>query len=207
MPDAAETADHALRDSSDATARVQQMIDESLSASLAPIHELLAKLGQRLEPTFLPVGQGAPTPVYSSESAATEPTANPTNHFHRKPLPLPDKFNGKRADFASWKRQMQDKLELDANTIGNNREAWYLINSCLGDSPKKNVATFYEKGGLECGYDPIAFLKYLERTYGNVNLQKDAASKLRTLRQREDQSFASFLPRFERVLAEAGGMP
>ncbi|KAK2728507.1 pol-like protein [Colletotrichum kahawae] len=67
------------------------------------------------------------------------------------------------------------------------------------------MATFYAAGGPGGLYNPQEFLSYLDRTYKDSNVYDQAASTLRTLRQREDQALASFLPRFERILAEAGG--
>ncbi|XP_044717381.1 transposon Tf2-3 polyprotein [Hirsutella rhossiliensis] len=101
--------------------------------------------------------------------------------------------------------QMRDKLDLDAHYYSGNRELWYLINSCLDERPQQVVATFYAAGGPGGSYDPQEFMRYLDRTYQDSNIQSRAAATLRTMRQREDQPLASFLPRFEQALAEAGG--
>jgi hypothetical protein len=67
------------------------------------------------------------------------------------------------------------------------------------------VATFYRTGGPSGNYNPQDFFAYLEATYGDPNQARKAATKLRTLKQDERQTFASFLPTFEQTLAEAGG--
>ena len=67
------------------------------------------------------------------------------------------------------------------------------------------VTTFYRTGGPNGDYNPQDFLAYLEATYGDPNQARKAAAKLRTLKQEERQTFASFLPTFEQTLAEAGG--
>ncbi|OAQ57979.1 Pol [Purpureocillium lilacinum] len=123
----------------------------------------------------------------------------------RKPLPNPPKYNGSRKNYATWAKQMRDKLELDAHYYNGNRDLWYLVNSCLEERVQQVVATFYAAGGPGATYDPHEFMRYLDRTYQDSNIQSRAATSLRTLRQREKQSLASFLPRFEQALAEAGG--
>ncbi|KJZ69492.1 hypothetical protein HIM_11109 [Hirsutella minnesotensis 3608] len=137
---------------------------------------------------------GLDTPISKTDGAVA-----------RKPLPNPPKYDGLRKSYTAWARQMRDKLELDAHYFNGNRELWYLINSCLGEKPQQVVATFYAAGGPGGAYDPQEFMRYLDRTYQDSNIQSRAAATLRTMRQREDQTLASFLPRFEQALAEAGG--
>ena len=67
------------------------------------------------------------------------------------------------------------------------------------------VATYYKKGGPDENRDPVAFMQYLDQCYADTNEQSRSANTLRTLRQHDDQSLASFLPRFEKILAQAGG--
>ncbi|KAM4054390.1 transposon Tf2-3 polyprotein [Hirsutella rhossiliensis] len=95
------------------------------------------------------------------------------------------------AETVAQPTQMRDKLDLDAHYYSGNRELWYLINSCLDERPQQ--------------LRPQEFMRYLDRTYQDSNIQSRAAATLRTMRQREDQPLASFLPRFEQALAEAGG--
>ena len=48
-------------------------------------------------------------------------------------------------------------------------------------------------------------MAYLDRNYKDTGAPIRAANELRTLRQRDVQSLAGFLPKFEQKLAEAGG--
>ncbi|KAK2728980.1 pol-like protein, partial [Colletotrichum kahawae] len=123
----------------------------------------------------------------------------------RKPLPDPPKFTGRRKDYPAWSQQMRDKITLDARLMGGNAEVWYYINARLEVDPQKVVATFYSAGGPGGKREPSEFMRYLDRTYKDPSATSRAAAELRTIRQRDDQSLASFLPRYERILSEAGG--
>ena len=100
---------------------------------------------------------------------------------------------------------MRNKLEIDACFLQSNRECWYLIYASLDEKPQQVVATFYEVAGADCNHDPEIFMQYLDRTYRDKDQGARAASSLRTLRQRETQTFAAFLPKFEQTLADAQG--
>ena len=146
------------------------------------------------------------------ELAAT-PQETPTQHaaesrvfnLTRKALKWPEPFDGTRSKFRAWKQEIKDKLEVDGELIGSWKAQWYGINQCLGDKPRRVVATFYAAGGPEGDYNPDDFLKYLELSYSDPNHASKAATRLRSIKQGERQSFAAFLPTFEQTLAEAGG--
>lgn len=120
-------------------------------------------------------------------------------------MPNPPRFDGNRRTYTAWVQQMKDKIEIDGRFYDNNKELWYLINSCLGEKPQRVVATYYAAGGRGGLYDPADFLCYLDRTYLDSDIQAAAAATLKQLRQGESTLLAAFLPRFEQVLAEAGG--
>jgi hypothetical protein len=143
-----------------------------------------------------------PPPLTVAVDAAPEPQAGRARI--RKALPFPEKFDGNRNKFPAWKQQMIDKLEIDADIIGGPREMWYAVNSCLGDAPKDAVSTYYASGAT-IEYPVRGFILYLEAIFGDPNRAERAARKLRTMRQGEFQNFATFFPKFEQTLSEAGG--
>ncbi|XP_044724102.1 reverse transcriptase (RNA-dependent DNA polymerase) domain-containing protein [Hirsutella rhossiliensis] len=51
---------------------------------------------------------------------------------------------------------------------------------------------------------PDLFLDYLNRRYGDPNAKARALDRLRSLKQKPDESFASFFPKFEKELADSG---
>jgi hypothetical protein len=64
---------------------------------------------------------------------------------------------------------------------------------------------FVEKGGSGGAYNPQEYLDYLNNCYGDPNAQGRALSRLRALRQKDEENFAVFLPKFEKELADSGG--
>ena len=181
--------------------RFQQEIANQVNAALQPVQSQLAELMERLGP----ITQSPPTPLLTSERPPPPPPAA-SSASRRKPLPNPPKFSGIRAEYAAWASQMRNKIELDADLYdGNHKRLWYLINACLDTKPQKVVATFVAAGGPNGAHNPDDFMAYLDRNYKDTGAPIRAANELRTLRQRDDQSLAGFLPKFEQKLAEAGG--
>ncbi|KAK2749496.1 pol-like protein [Colletotrichum kahawae] len=77
---------------------------------------------------------------------------------------------------------VNDKIELDIRYISSNTDIWYFINSYLNSGLQQVVATFYAAGGLGGQKDSVEFLKYLDRTYKDLNTDLRAVTTLRTLR-------------------------
>ena len=55
-------------------------------------------------------------------------------------------------------------------------------------------------------YNLDGLLNYLKKCYTDSNVSQKALERLRRIRQGEDESFAAFLPRFERELMESDGV-
>lgn len=94
-------------------------------------------------------------------------------------MPNPPKFDGNRRTYTAWVQQMKNKIEIDGRFYDSNKELWYLNNSCLGETPRLVVATYYAAGGPGGLYDPAEFLRYLDRTYLDSDFQAAAAATLK----------------------------
>lgn len=124
----------------------------------------------------------------------------------RQKLPHCSKFSGDRKTFPAWLIEMRNKLTTDGKALGSDRSRFGYIFSCLEQKPKDTVIAFVRLGGNESKYNPDELLSYLETNYDDPNAEKRSLDKLRVLRQNEKESFNIFLPRFERELADSGGM-
>ncbi|KAK5791877.1 hypothetical protein VI817_007186 [Penicillium citrinum] len=68
----------------------------------------------------------------------------------------------------------------------------------------KNTATWMRE--RKDNGTPNELIAYLERIYGDPNIQDRAIQRLQRLRQKDDQTFEKFLPSFEREMADAGAL-
>lgn len=66
-------------------------------------------------------------------------------------------------------------------------------------------AAYFKQGGSDGTQSPEHFLDYLNQRYSDPNAKGRALDRLRSLRQRPDESFATFFPKFEKELADSGG--
>jgi hypothetical protein len=135
-----------------------------------------------------------------------QPPAKTVEPTKKKPtLPDPMRFNGDRKEFPAWLLEMRNKLKTDGAAIGNNEDQFAYIFSRLEKGARSMATTFAQSGGGGA-FDPSAFLTYLSSCYGDPNLKQRALGRLAELRQRDKESFATFLPKFERELADSGGV-
>ncbi|KAI0992363.1 hypothetical protein K3495_g15823 [Podosphaera aphanis] len=65
------------------------------------------------------------------------------------------------------------------------------------------VAVYYERG-LTAGFTATQFLAHLDTIFIDPNSTKRALSRLTNTPQRDNESFVLYLPKFERLLHEAG---
>jgi zinc knuckle protein len=175
-----------------------QNVDQKITAMLSRIETMVSAKGGKAESSA-----GESASKFEAESIDTPPSSQLTSR--RKPLPTPPKFSGKRSEYAAWAQQMRDKINIDGPLYESDAALWYLINACLDTAPRQVVATFYAAGGPGGERKPAAFMQYLDRTYKDHNVKAKATASLRALHQPDEQAFASFLPKFERIMSEAGG--
>jgi Retrotransposon gag protein len=99
---------------------------------------------------------------------------------------------------------MEAKLKKDKLAIGDPTDHFAYIEACLGDTAAKMALAYVERARETNSEDPDQFITYLDNIYGDVNAKERANNRLNTMSQGKE-TFATFLPKFERTLAEAGG--
>lgn len=153
--------------------------------------------------TMAPTAENTPgTTATTSGNGSTGTTVeHPRRPKHA--LPTPSKFDGRRSNWEAWRLEMENKLLVDGAAIGGPNEQFaYVFTLCTGNAAIM-LATFARES-RGAGHDGTYFLNYMESIYGDPNRQENASNRLRTMRQGKEL-FATFLPKFERVLAQAGG--
>ena len=68
------------------------------------------------------------------------------------------------------------------------------------------VTAYMEEMQRQGSIDPLHFINYLSSIYDDPNKKEKAMNELSALRQGKNISFSRFLPLFERLLAESGGL-
>ena len=150
-------------------------------------------------PTPTTVDTATSVPPPADTSASEEPARRPRPKLPDMPL-----FMGKRSEWRSWKSRMEAKLRKDKLAIGDPSDHFAYIEACLDDTPAKMVLAYVERARETNSEDPDQFMAYLNNIYGDDNAKERANNKLNSMSQGKE-AFATFLPKFERTLAEAGG--
>lgn len=128
--------------------------------------------------------------------------SSPLPQYPRARLPDPAKFNGDRLAWPSWKVAIENKIRIDQAALGDELTTFFYIYSRLEGNAEKSVATYvrmHQGDGTAEG-----FLGHLDKLFGDPNAAARAARRLHQLKQGERQSFAKFLPIFEKDFADAG---
>ncbi|PWO19676.1 hypothetical protein PtrARCrB10_11820, partial [Pyrenophora tritici-repentis] len=121
----------------------------------------------------------------------------------RHSLPHPPTFSGVKSQWRGWKLEMEGKIEEDAEAIGNAKSQIRYVYSRLEGSARTNITTFFEMELRKNLPNPQALLDRLDLLYGERNRKEKAIHALHTIRQRDDEPFTSFYPRFEKEIANA----
>ncbi|KAF7174268.1 hypothetical protein CNMCM6106_008465 [Aspergillus hiratsukae] len=112
-------------------------------------------------------------------------------------------FSGLKSQWRGWKLEIEGEIEEDAAAIGNERSQLRYIYSRLEGSAKTNITTFYELELRKVSPSPQALINRLDILYGERNRKDKAIQALHTIRQKEDEPFTAFYPRFEKEVANA----
>jgi hypothetical protein len=137
-------------------------------------------------------------PITKASDSRIHTTSKP-----RPSLPHPPTFSGNKSQWRGWKLEMEGKIEEDAPAIGSLKAQLRYIFMRLEGAAKTNITTFYEMQLREDSPNPSQLLKRLELLYGERNRKQKAIQNLHSIRQREDETFISFYPRFEKEIANA----
>ena len=154
---------------------------------------------QPASPTNL--SQRAPTPLQDPLSQQ----ALPAQVKKKMTLPDPPRFDGTRKKFRTWKQEIESKLETDGPAIGSKRDQFSYIFARLAEGPQAMSAAYFDHHKRNGTTEPTEFLQYLSSCFADPNLTQKALDKLGSITQGDKEPFASFLPKFEKELADADG--
>ena len=154
-----------------------------------------ADLQQRLAIAEQPVLKNEPTP----QDASTTRPRHCLDHI--------GKFSGKNSEWEAWRLNAMLKVETDGEAIGDDRSQFSYLYSRLEPSAQNRVATWVASTISNPSSIATAkeFLTHCQHVFGDPNAQRNALTKLNDLRQRNGQMLSDYIPKFEELLARAGG--
>lgn len=117
------------------------------------------------------------------------------------------KFSGKTSEWESWKLGAELKIETDGAAIGNDRDQFNYLYTTFESDAQTRVANWVHAVRAYRPDEVTAhgFFMHSQSVFGDPNAQRNALVKLNSLRQRQNELFSEFLPRFEEILAKANG--
>ena len=117
----------------------------------------------------------------------------------RKRLPDISKFDGSRKDYPMWKVEADNKLQIDRAVIGTPQDQVAYLFSRMEAKAQLMVVSFYQN---QPGCDAATFVRHLDSVYIDPNTAAGALNRLQAMKQGRE-SFATFLPKFEKELGES----
>jgi hypothetical protein len=121
-------------------------------------------------------------------------------------LPQLSEFDGTRSKFDGWEIEARNKVKTDGKAMGSEMDQLRYIFARLRSNARNMCLAFVRAKEEEGSGTGIQLLDYLACTYSDPNRQKKALNNLYTIKQKTQESFARFLPRFETELANAGAL-
>ena len=195
----------------------RQQMAESFNAQLNLVVQRIDAIDQRTQqpavsPPPPPAGPAGLTDETTTTTGATEPILTPLSDASMATQPKRPKhalkdlstFTGKRTEWPAWKDEAIGKLTTDAAAIGGPMEQFSYLRSCVGGNAAQTILTYVQSKRATRTGTPQDLLNYMEDIYGDTNAEERANNRLNTMTQGKE-AFATFLPKFERTLAEAGG--
>lgn len=119
-------------------------------------------------------------------------------------LPDVDKFDGSPHKWDTWRPMMKAKLRVDGVAIGDPTAQFYYVYFALDSKVQAMVLPQLSHAEEDEIWDPQTILDQLARVCHNPNQLNEARDRLHSVKQGDD-SLASYIAKFERLLFEAKG--
>ena len=161
---------------------------------------------ERLAMEQLAVQQSSVTPMVEQLSATSIP---PTGQGAQqlgliaptlcKRLSDISKFDGSQKGYPMWKVEADNKLRIDGAVIGTPQDQAAYLFSRMEAKAQLMVVSFYQN---QSSCDAATFVRHLDSVYIDPNVAARALNRLQAMKQ-DRESFATFLPKFEKELGES----
>lgn len=171
------------------------------------MQEVIAQLQQQLA-ALQASSSTTPTPTPTMSAMPTVTPARQTGEAIRRPkekLPTLRTYSRRRTKWDEWHLAALNKIRADSEAIGTEFDQFLYLHSRLEGDAAKTTRAYVEERSVNTNGQGQELLAYLATIYSDPNKKARALQTLHTIRQRDNESFASFIPRFKTILANAGG--
>ena len=166
-----------------------------------PLAELDRRIAAAVQGALRETGHLTPqTPVPS-----TSPEPRNTNIPAKKRFAQLSEYDGNVNEWEAWSTQATFKLRCDGTSIGTPQDQLGYLFTRLKGAASRSTVTYAQERAKAGDGDPWMFLDYMNTIFGDPAKEERAISQLNTARQGKTEPFARFLPKFETLLAHAGG--
>lgn len=114
-------------------------------------------------------------------------------------------FNGQRSEWDSWKLIARNKIAVDGPSMPSDVACFSAIHSKIQGNAARTIAAYATEKINNGTANATELLDYLEGIYGDPARVQRSITELHSIKQAENESFATYLPRFESVLSHAKG--
>jgi hypothetical protein len=124
----------------------------------------------------------------------------------KEKLPQLSEFDGTRSKYDGWEIEARNKIKTDGKAMGSEMDQLRYIFARLRSNARNMCLAFVRAKEEDESGSGAQLLDYLACTYSDPNRQKKALNNIYSIKQKTNESFARFLPRFETELANAGAL-
>jgi hypothetical protein len=130
----------------------------------------------------------------------------PQQERKKEKLPQLSEFDGTRSKYDGWELEARNKIKTDGVAIGPEMDQLRYIFARLRGNARSMCLAFMRTKEKDNNGSGVQLLEYLAATYSDANRQKKALSNIYSIKQKANEPFAKFLPRFKTELANAGAL-
>ena len=130
---------------------------------------------------------------------------SPAPHSRKKEIPHPDKFNGDRVKWKTFKRQIYTKLRHDRDLYPTDEAEVTYAASRLDDEQQELLESYYEDDGRLPSFGTLTdFFEFLDDLYLITNQFELDATEYDKLRMKHPDEFMPFYIKFTALASKIG---
>src|SRR5437764_10960652 len=141
-----------------------QALQEQHEAQVQGLQNALAQTNEAVQALRRPT----PAPESTMETPVPTPREEAVSTQRTKAiLPNPPKFDGSRGEYEGWRSLIKDKIEVDGEVIGSDRNQFMYVSSRLEEKGLQLALTFIMMNRDASNTSAALILNYLDNIFGD----------------------------------------